>query len=369
MTASERRIHVLVIDDSAVVRQAFKQVLSGESDISVSVAADPRIADRKLSEQRPDVVILDLELPVMDGLTWLRRQMQRDPLPVIVCSAQIGDAAIPSIRSLEEGALEVIPKPVVGVRDFLIESRRTLLRSIRAAHMAVLRAPRDVERVFPPAPVASPPLDAKCTDARPRALQVVALAASTGGPQALQTLLTAMPEDCPPILVVQHMSRAFTGAFARRMNELASIEVREACAGEPLESGTALIAPGGRHLEVARDSGGSALRTRLHDGTMQHGHRPSADLLFQSVARSCGSDAVGVLLTGMGCDGASGLLEMRRCGAETFAESSSSCVVFGMPRAAIELGAAVHVAPIDALAALVRGCFVVPRSGSAIENE
>jgi len=336
-------IDVLLIDDSAVVRQAVKQLLEGEPDIRVRVAGDPQIADRKIQEQRPDVVILDLELPVMDGLTWLRRQMQLDPLPVIVCSAKLGEAAVPSILALEEGALEVIPKPSVGVREFLLESRRNLIRSIRAAGMATVR-----HAAHSSATPTSGTARAEAT-CRLGPVDVIAIAASTGGPQAIQAALLAMPENCPPIVVVQHMSSAFTAAFARRLDTLAPIRVREAEHAEPLLRGTALIAPGGRHLEVAAAQSEPKLYVQLHEGPPQQGHRPSADLLFRSLARSAGSRALGVLLTGMGCDGAHGLLELRRSGAITWAEDRESCVVFGMPKAAIEAGAATHVARLEDL--------------------
>ena len=363
---AQRAIHVLVIDDSAVVRQALRQLLSTEPDISVSVAGDALIADKKIRARRPDVVILDLELPRVDGLTWLRGRMATDPLPVIVCSAQVGDAALPALVALDEGALEVVPKPRLGVRDFLVSSHASLIRSIRAAASAHLvrsdpavqvgacarRSPR-AER-GPDRRSGRPPECASVRRAKPREAdpRVIALAASTGGPQALQAILSALAPESPPILVVQHMSGAFTGAFARRLDSLCAITVREARTDDRLEPGTALIAPGGSHLEVARPGGGE-LRVRLVSSPAVHGHRPSADVMFRSLARTGGARALGVLLTGMGRDGAEGLLALRRAGAHTLAESEESCVVFGMPRAAIEIGAAELSLPVREMAASI----------------
>jgi two-component system, chemotaxis family, protein-glutamate methylesterase/glutaminase len=337
-------VHVLVVDDSAVVRQVLRELISSEPGMRVQVAGDPLIAESKMRRQRPDVIILDLELPVMDGLSWLRRLMAQDPLPVIVCSAQVGDAAIPAIRALEEGAIEVVTKPRLGVRDFLVESREPLLEAIRAAVGArvalnrpcgpspVLERPRALER--PRVPLRAPAV-------RPdSAERLIAIGASTGGPQALEAILSTLPADCPPILIAQHMPGAFTPAFARRLDELCAISVREAADGEEVGRGTALIAPGGRHLKLRPGRPGTPYRVDLDDGPTVCGHRPSVDVLFTSVARRAGAQACGVVLTGMGCDGASGLLAMRQAGATTLAESEESCVVYGMPRAALELGGA-----------------------------
>jgi two-component system chemotaxis response regulator CheB len=341
-------VNVLVVDDSAVVRQVLRELISSEPGMRVQVAGDPQIAESKMRRQRPDVIILDLELPVMDGLSWLRRLMAQDPLPVIVCSAQVGDAAIPAIRALEEGAIEVVTKPRLGVRDFLVESRAPLLEAIRAAVGARVGLHR------PCGP--RPPLDSPAAPQRvaPRALgpveRLIAIGASTGGPQALEAILSALPPDFPPILIAQHMPGAFTPAFARRLDEICEISVREAADGEEVARGTALIAPGGRHLKLRPGRPGAPYRIELDDGPTVCGHRPSVDVLFTSVARRAGAHACGVVLTGMGTDGAAGLLALREAGATTLAESEESCVVYGMPRAAIELGGAQTSMPVTDIA-------------------
>ncbi len=342
-------VHVLVVDDSAVVRQVLRELIASEPGMRVQVAGDPLIAESKMRRQRPDVIILDLELPVMDGLSWLRRLMAHDPLPVIVCSAQVGDAAIPAIRALEEGAIEVVTKPRLGVRDFLVESREPLLEAIRAAVGARVA----LHRPCGPRPAATLPRPpARSAPGRTVGLaeRLIAIGASTGGPQARESILTALPADCPPILIAQHMPGAFTPAFARRLNELCQISVREASDGEEVSRGTALIAPGGRHLKLRPGRPGPAYRVELDDGPTVCGHRPSVDVLLTSVAKRVGAHACGVVLTGMGSDGASGLLAMRQAGATTLVESEESCVVYGMPRAALELGAAQTSLPVSDIA-------------------
>ena len=378
----DRSLHVLVVDDSAVVRQVLRDLLASEPGLSVSVAGDPVIAEKKIRSRRPDVIILDLELPIMDGLTWLRQRMAEDPIPVIVCSARVGEAASVTIQALEEGAVEVVPKPQLGVRDFLVESRDPLLRAIRAAAGARVRrrgrarsAPRRRSRTDPasrpagvdrsvtrsrePGPRVDRPPRAQAAAIAPRAIggarsttppRVIAMGASTGGPQALQALLTPLPACMPGIVVVQHMSAAFLPAFARRLDEQCALHVREAVAGDRVEPGTVLIAPGGAHLELRPGQGGADYGVVLHQEPAVEGHRPSVDVLFRSVARVAGAGAFGLLLTGMGRDGAAGLLEMRQAGGATLVESRESCVVFGMPGAALELGAAEEALALDELA-------------------
>ena len=334
-------VNVLVVDDSAVVRQVLRELISSEPGMRVQVAGDPQIAESKMRRLRPDVIILDLELPVMDGLSWLRRLMAQDPLPVIVCSAQVGDAAIPAIRALEEGAIEVVTKPRLGVRDFLVESREPLLEAIRAA----VGARVGLNRPCGPRPATTelPPTLRRVAPA-PRTVaageRLIAIGASTGGPQALEAILSTLPPDSPPILIAQHMPGAFTPAFARRLDELCQISVREAADGDEVARGTALIAPGGRHLKLRPGRPGAPYRIELDDGPTVCGHRPSVDVLFTSVARRAGAHTCAVVLTGMGNDGAAGLLALREAGATTLVESEESCVVYGMPRAALELGGA-----------------------------
>ena len=354
-------VNVLVVDDSAVVRQVLRELISSEPGMRVQVAGDPQIAESKMRRLRPDVIILDLELPVMDGLSWLRRLMAQDPLPVIVCSAQVGDAAIPAIRALEEGAIEVVTKPRLGVRDFLVESREPLLEAIRAA----VGARVGLHRPCGPRPSAKPPR-AALRSGSARAVgageRLIAIGASTGGPQALEAILSALPADSPPILIAQHMPGAFTPAFARRLDELCAISVREAADGEEVARGTALIAPGGRHLKLRPGRPGTPYRIELDDGPTVCGHRPSVDVLFTSVAKRAGATACGVVLTGMGCDGAAGLLALRQAGAATLVESEESCVVYGMPRAALELGGAQTSLPVSDIAR--RLCALAREAGA-----
>ena len=337
--AEERRrsgpIHVLVVDDSAVVRQFMAGLLTREPGMAVAVAADPLIALRKMAQQRPDVILLDLEMPRMDGLTFLRRIMRQDPIPVVVCSGHAARGTEAALRALDEGAVEVVAKPKLGVRDFLRDTSLILLDTIRAAAQA-----RPRRRLVPPAPrltadAVLPP--SRGPERRQPSEKIVAIGASTGGTEALRLILEAMPPDAPGIVVVQHMPELFTAAFARRLDECCRIEVREAASGDRVRRGRALIAPGNRHLMVVREGSGHAVR--VSDGPLVCRHRPSVDVLFRSVAQTAGPYAVGVILTGMGDDGAQGLLEMQQTGAVAIAQDEASCVVFGMPKAAIAKGA------------------------------
>ncbi|WP_275425014.1 protein-glutamate methylesterase/protein-glutamine glutaminase [Archangium violaceum] len=343
-------LRVLVVDDSAVVRQGVLMLLERVPGMAVEVASDPLIAREKMKRQRPDVILLDLEMPRMDGLTFLRELMREDePIPVVVCSGLAGPGSELAVRALEEGALEIIAKPSLGVGEFLRESRTRLVEALRNAARARTRLARRGPPVrLEPEPLEqrpAPSLLAVTTD------KVVAVGASTGGTEALRQLLEPMPPDCPGIVIVQHMPELFTSAFARRLNELCRIEVKEAAQGDRVLQGRALIAPGNRHLRVRRTGG--HYQVELLDGGRVSGHKPSVDVLFQSVARAAGENAVGALLTGMGDDGADGLLAMRQAGATTIAQDEASCVVFGMPRAAIERGAVDEILPLGAICAAV----------------
>jgi two-component system, chemotaxis family, protein-glutamate methylesterase/glutaminase len=334
---------VLVVDDSAVVRQVMQGVLGAEPKIKVSVAADPIIAWAKIEKESPDVVITDLVMPRMDGLTFLRKIMTERPLPVVVCSEVAHRRTEDAISALELGAVEVITKPRIGVRDFLHESAVMLIDVVRSAAQArlvpgpsPLVAPRntaDVVLTLGPAP-----------RHRPAGDKIIAIGASTGGTEALREFLQAMPSGCPGIIIVQHMPEIFTRAFADRLNRDCSIEVKEAANGDRILRGRALIAPGNHHLLVQRS--GSAYIAQVMDGPLVSRHRPSVDVLFRSVAKSVGSHAVGVIMTGMGNDGAQGLLEMRNRGALTIAQDESSCVVFGMPKEAIARDAVAAIVPL-----------------------
>ena len=343
----ERPLHVLVVDDSAVVRQTLSALFALEG-IEAAVAADPYIAMEKMARQRPDVVVLDLELPRMHGLTFLSRIMSEDPIPVVVCSALTGDGTDAAMRALEEGAVAVVAKPKINIREFLHESAVLFVDAVRDAAQArvgrrrAAASPRlTADAVLPPRP----------GPAGVPAERIVAIGASTGGTEALTSLLQAMPHDGPGIVVVQHMPEGFTAAFAARLHGLCRLGVKEAAAGDRVRPGLALVAPGNRHALVRRR--GDAYEIELSDGPLVSRHRPSVDVLFRSVAQAAGAGAIGVLMTGMGDDGARGLLEMKEAGAATLAQDESSCVVFGMPREAIVRGAVDEVVALDRLPAAI----------------
>lgn len=343
-------LKVLVVDDSAMVRQVMQAILTTDNKIHVNAAADPLIAWSKMQKDPPDVVISDLEMPRMDGLTFIRKIMAEQPTPVVVCSGLAARGTELALRALEEGAVEVITKPKVGVREFLHESAVILLDAVWSASQARRR----------PTPAAAPAPAPKLTaDAvlpqKPRRRSasrinsLIAVGASTGGTEALRVLLKAMPSDCPPIVIVQHMPEVFTRAFANRLNSECAIAVKEGEDGDRLQPGQAFVAPGNLHMMVDRGSNG--LTIRLKDGPLVSRHRPSVDVLFRSVAISAGAKAVGVILTGMGDDGAQGMLEMKETGAATIAQDEATCVVFGMPREAIARGTVDVVVPLERIAA------------------
>jgi len=342
-------LHVLVVDDSAMVRQVMQAILSTNRNVKVNAAADPLIAWAKMQKDPPDVVITDLEMPRMDGLTFIRKIMLEIPTPVVVCSGLAARGTELALRALEEGAVEVITKPKVGVREFLHESAVTLLDAVWSASEAQVSA-----RPRPPL-AAVPRLTADAVLPHKRKSLaaglpngVIAVGASTGGTEALRVFLSALPTNCAPVVVVQHMPEVFTRAFADRLNNECAIQVQEARDGDRLQTGQALIAPGNRHLLVNRSH--EELVVQIKDGPLVSRHRPSVDVLFRSVAISVGSKAVGVIMTGMGDDGAQGLCEMKEAGASTIAQDEASCIVFGMPREAIARGAVDAVVPLERLA-------------------
>jgi two-component system chemotaxis response regulator CheB len=307
-----RALSVLVVDDSALVRQGMALVLARDKLLSVATAPDAAIAMQKMQRCRPDVIVLDIEMPGMDGLTFLRKIMAEDPIPVVICSAVAGRGAAAALRALEDGAVEVVAKPRLGVREFLEDSSVLLIDAINAAATARLRPRRAAAALAdlgPPLPAAAvvPP--------RPYARQVtpnkvVAIGASTGGTEALQYVLERMPPDCPALVVVQHMPEVFTRAFADRLNTLCRIAVKEAAHGDQVTPGQALIAPGDRHMLLRRS--GAAYSVDVVEGPLVTRHRPSVDVLFRSTAQAAGPNAVGVIMTGMGNDGAEGLLELKQ---------------------------------------------------------
>jgi two-component system chemotaxis response regulator CheB len=355
-----------VVDDSATVRQAMTSILGRDGAIEVTTAADPVFALAKMERDRPDVIVTDIEMPRMDGLTFLRRIMARDPIPTIICSALTGTATNAAILALEEGAMSVVTKPKLGVKEFLEESAVMLIDAVRDA--GAIRRGR-LERRSPHRNLTSPVFRGrpvvKPVAPSAAAHTVIAIGASTGGTEALREILESMPADCPGIVIVQHMPEGFTRAFAERLDRTCRIEVKEAEDGDRVLQGRALIAPGNRHLRLQR--GGAHYRVEVSDGPLVSRHRPSVDVLFCSAAKSAGRNAVGVLLTGMGDDGARGLLEMREASAPTIAQDEATCVVFGMPREAIVRGAVEDVVPLPEIGQriLFRSGFVPGRFQAA----
>ena len=344
-TQSFARLHVLVVDDSAVVRQVMAEVLSADGSFRVVTAPDPIVAEMKIRLDRPDVIVLDLEMPRMDGLTFLRKLMAEDPIPVVVCSGWAQCGTDTALKALEDGAVEIVAKPRIGVKEFLQESAVLLSDAIRAAAAA-----RTTQLVRRRPPVGSAAVSRSYQAHKLLKDGVIAVAASTGGTEALIEFLRPMESDTPGIVIVQHMPAKFTASFARRLNELCRVEVREARDGEKVERGTALIAPGDRHMELAGTR--NHYSVQISDGPLVSRHRPSANVLFRSVAKVAGPNAAGVIMTGMGNDGAEGMLEMRKSGAFTIAQDEATSVVFGMPKEALDLGGVCAVAALDRLAGL-----------------
>ena len=348
-------IRVLVVDDSAVVRRILGDELSRLPDIEVvATAADPFEARDLIVLHNPDVITLDLEMPKMDGLSFLERIMRSHPIPVVVVSSLTQGSNATALRALALGAVEVVPKP--GASWSVPDVARRLSRAIRAASVATLRkletppeqgADRIAARHPVKASAAAPlPVAASPDVAAPQAgSRLVVVGASTGCTRAVETFLTGLPANAPGIVVVLHMPAGFTKSYADRLDSILPLHVREAEDGAVVVPGTVLVAPGGYHLILQKTGGRCTVH--LRSGPPVHHQRPAVDVLFRSVARSVGADAVGVLLTGMGADGARGLLEMREAGAHTVAEAQSTCVVYGMPRVAAELGAAVQILPLE----------------------
>jgi len=333
MDMFSNKIKVLVIDDSAMVRTIFTRELSRDPRIEVVGAApDPYIARNMIVELKPDVLTLDIEMPKMDGLTFLRKLMASYPLPTIIVSSLTPKGGELAMEAIEAGAVEVICKPgeAYSVGDMAIE----LIDKIKAAAMARVQK-RDVQSA-----TAVQKLSLTRTTQK-----IAVIGASTGGTQALQDVLLAMPANCPGIVIVQHMPEHFTRSFADRLNELCEIQVKEAEDGDTVSPGKALIAPGNYHMLLRRS--GARYFVNVKTGPLVSRHRPSVDVLFKSAAKFVGRNAVGVIMTGMGADGAEGLKLMRDAGADTIAQDEASCVVFGMPKEAIALGAAAHVVPLN----------------------
>jgi two-component system chemotaxis response regulator CheB len=348
---SERKIRVLIVDDSAVVRQTLSEVLSSDPEIEViGTAGDPFVAAERIAEQAPDVITLDIEMPRMDGLTFLQKIMSQHPIPVVICSSLAEDRAQSTLKALEYGAVEIITKPRFGTKQFLEESRITLCQAVKAAagaQLRILRPSRAVEPKLTADAILSPATNAMLETTE----KVVVIGASTGGTEALKTLLEALPADCPGIVIVQHMPELFTRAFAARLDSLCAITVKEAEANDTVLRGRALIAPGNHHTLIKRS--GARYYVEIKDGPLVCRHRPSVDVLFRSAARYAGQNAVGAILTGMGDDGARGMLEMKQAGAMTIAQDEATCIVFGMPKEAIKYGAVNKILPLQSVAGAI----------------
>jgi two-component system, chemotaxis family, protein-glutamate methylesterase/glutaminase len=350
---SSSKIRVLIVDDSASVRQTLADVLGADSHIEViGTASDPFAAASRLQKELPDVITLDVEMPRMDGITFLRKIMSQHPIPVVICSSLTEQGSETLVQAMEAGAVDVIAKPRVDTKQFIIESRVRICDAVKAAAQAKLspigRPPsrRLVEKKLTADVIMPPPAP---TRAMARTTEkVVCIGASTGGTESLREVLTALPVHSPGIVIVQHMPELFTAAFARRLDSLAEIEIKEAQDGDTVLPGRALIAPGNKHMLLQRS--GARYHVAVKDGPLVSRHRPSVDVLFRSAAQYAASNAVGIIMTGMGDDGAKGLLEMKKAGAHTIAQDEESCIVFGMPKEAIALGAADKVVPLDRLA-------------------
>jgi two-component system chemotaxis response regulator CheB len=340
---ASRKIRILIVDDSAIVRRILTEALSGESDLEVvGTAPDPYVARDKILALRPDVLTLDIEMPRMDGLTFLKKLMHFHPLPVIIISSLAQTSCLAALQALELGAVEVLAKP--GGPYSVGELRHNLAHKVRAAAAARIRPPELAGAPCHP----KPSLPARLAAPALPPGTVLAIGASTGGTEAIANVLKRLPQRCPGIVIAQHIPAQFSRAFAKRLNDLCAMDVKEAEDGDTLRSGLALIAPGDFHM-LLRKSGGRYY-VSVKTGPRVCYQRPSVDVLFSSVAEAAGAGAVGVLLTGMGNDGAQGLLKMRRAGAHTIAQNEDTCVVYGMPREAVELGAAEQVLPLPAIA-------------------
>ncbi|GFO63858.1 chemotaxis response regulator protein-glutamate methylesterase [Geomonas paludis] len=344
-----KKIKVLIVDDSAVVRQTMVEILSSDPQIEVmSTAGDPFIAADRIRQEVPDVITLDVEMPRMDGITFLHKIMSQHPIPVVMCSSLTEKGSETALKALEYGAVEIIQKPRLGTKAFLEESRVRICDAVKAASQARLR------RVSAVSHQVSPKLTADVIMEKPKSQammqtteKVVVVGASTGGTEALRTFLESLPADSPGIVIVQHMPEGFTRAFSQRLDGLCRITVKEAENNDTVVRGRALIAPGNHHLLLKRS--GARYYVEIKDGPLVSRHRPSVDVLFRSAARYAGKNAVGVIMTGMGDDGAHGMLEMKQAGALNIAQDEASCIVFGMPNEAIKLGGVDYIRPLDAI--------------------
>ena len=349
------KIKVLIVDDSAVVRQTLEKVLSSDREIEVvGTAPDPYAAAKKMKTLVPDVITLDVEMPRMDGITFLKKIMSQHPIPVVICSSLTGKGSETALKALEYGAVEIIHKPLVGTKQFIEESNILICDVVKAA--AQTRKGRTLKKTTVIEPTKKLSADVILRKADKKAMvqtteKVVVVGASTGGTEALRVFLEALPYDSPGIVVVQHMPENFTTAFAGRLNDICQVSVKEAANNDSVLPGHVLIAPGNKHTLLKRS--GARYYVEVKDGPLVSRHRPSVDVLFRSASRYAGKNVCGVILTGMGDDGAKGMLEMKETGAINIAQDEATCVVFGMPNEAIKAGGVDQVLPLQAIAGKV----------------
>ncbi|WP_339937456.1 chemotaxis response regulator protein-glutamate methylesterase [Undibacterium luofuense] len=353
-----KKIKVMLVDDSAVVRQVLAAVLARDPELEViATAADPLFAMNKMNQNWPDVVVLDVEMPRMDGITFLKQVMAVRPTPVVICSTLTEKGAATSVQAMSAGAVAIVTKPKQGLRDFLASDAGDLVQTVKEAAAADMRRLRATIPALPSAvqelqkPVTAADIREKATAMAVTTDKLVAIGTSTGGTQALELVLSALPADSPGIVIVQHMPEKFTAAFSERLNKICQIEVREAAHGDRVLDGLALVAPGGKHMQLRRN--GAQYQVDIFDGPPVNRHKPSVDVLFRSVAKHAGANALGVIMTGMGDDGALGLLEMHQAGAETLAQDEKTCVVYGMPKEAVKHGAVDRIVPLQEIAGLI----------------
>ena len=351
-----QKIKVLCVDDSALIRSLMTEIINGQPDMTVvATAPDPLVARELIKQHNPDVLTLDVEMPRMDGLDFLEKLMRLRPMPVVMVSSLTERGNEITLRALELGAVDFVTKPKVGIRDGMLDYSEKLADKIRAAARARVRQAAPAQHAAAHAahaPVGAAPL---FNNPLLSTEKLIIVGASTGGTEAIREVLVPLPPDAPAVLIAQHMPPGFTKSFAQRLNGLCRITVKEAEHGERVLPGHAYIAPGHAHLLLARS--GANYIAHLSDEPPVNRHRPSVDVLFRSAAQHAGKNAVGVILTGMGRDGAAGLLDMRKAGAYTLAQDEASCIVFGMPREAIARGAACHVASLLRMPSLIADCF------------
>ena len=340
------KIRTLIVDDSALIRQIMTELLSRDPDIEViGTAQDPFIAREKIKALNPDVITLDVEMPRMDGLTFLEKLMAGRPTPVIMVSSLTEAGCETTLRALELGAVDFVTKPKIDVRQGLEELAQQLASKVKAASLANVRARASRGTPGQPRPAALSSAMIKTTDT------IIAIGSSTGGTEALKDILEVLPPNTPPIIMTQHMPEKFTKTFADRLNQLCRISVKEAEDGDSVLPGHALLAPGSYHMTLVRS--GARYSVRLNQDPPVNRHRPSVDVMFDSVSRIAGANSIGIILTGMGNDGAKGMLAMKQAGAHTLAQDEASCVVFGMPKEAIKLGAADKILPLSDIPAAI----------------